>query len=176
MGACDQGEGKNAETSKKETAVKPEKKTNERELNKKSESLQIQDEQKDLRAYATKVEEERKAKELAQQTAKEEAEAPVSQETIDNYEANQAGTWAEEAEIEEQLNQEEEEKLAKEQEEYEKQIIAEQDANFSDEAKEQIRKEIDEEGYSKTSYYCDQVMTAVQRGDMSKDEAGGCLK
>ncbi|MDI3091644.1 hypothetical protein QJ133_10950 [Priestia megaterium] len=61
--------------------------------------------------------------------------------------------------------------MAKEQEEYEKQIIAEQDANFSDEAKEQIRREIDAEGYSKTSYYCDQVM-----GDMSKDEAGGCLK
>ncbi|MGG0462484.1 hypothetical protein [Priestia aryabhattai] len=125
---------------KKLLAVKPEKKTNERELNKKSESQQIQDEQKDLRAYATKVEEERKAKELAQQTAKEEAEAkrqaeiaeqqrqqkiaeeqrvaaqqaekkkeaesPVSQETIDNYEANQAETWAKEAEIEKELNAE----------------------------------------------------------------------
>jgi len=139
-GACDQGEEKNAETSKKETAVKPEKKINERELNKKSESQQIQNEQKDLSAYATKVEEERKAKELAEQKAKEEAEAkrqaeiaeqqrqqkiaeeqrvaaqqaeqkkqeesPVSQETIDNYEANQAETWAEEAEIEEELNAE----------------------------------------------------------------------
>ncbi|AXI29187.1 hypothetical protein CIB87_09235 [Priestia megaterium] len=52
-------EEKNAENSKEETAVKPEKKTNERELNKKSESQQIQDEQKDLRAYATKVEVER---------------------------------------------------------------------------------------------------------------------
>ena len=71
MGACDQGEEKHAETSKEETAVKPEKKTNERELNKKSESQQIQDEQKDLRAYATKVEEERKAKELAEQKAKD---------------------------------------------------------------------------------------------------------
>jgi colicin import membrane protein len=66
MGACDQWKGKNAETSKKETAVKPEKKINERELNKKSESQQIQNEQKDLSAYATKVEEERKAKELAE--------------------------------------------------------------------------------------------------------------
>ncbi|MGG2088485.1 hypothetical protein ABFY59_16000 [Priestia aryabhattai] len=42
---------------------------------KKSESQQIQDEQKDLRAYATKVEVERKAKELAEQKVKEEAEA-----------------------------------------------------------------------------------------------------
>lgn len=100
----------------------------------------IGNEQKDLRAYATKVEEERKAKELAEQKAKEEAEAkrqaeiveqqrqqkiaeeqrvaaqqaeqkkqeesPVSQETIDNYEANQAETWAEEAEIEKELNAE----------------------------------------------------------------------
>ncbi|WP_280166349.1 hypothetical protein [Priestia aryabhattai] len=60
MGACDQGEEKNAENSKEETVVKPEKKTNERELNKKSESQQIQDEQKDLRAYATKVEVEKR--------------------------------------------------------------------------------------------------------------------
>ncbi|WP_310877079.1 hypothetical protein [Priestia megaterium] len=104
---------------------------------------------------------------------------PVSQETIDNYEANQAETWAEEAEIEERLNKEEEERLAKEQAEqeaYEAQIIAEQDAKFSDEAKVQVQKEIDEEGYSRTSRYCDQVMRAVEEGTLSPEMDGGCLK
>ena len=113
-----------------------EKKSEDKELDKKSESQQIQDEQKELRAHDEKVEEERKAKELAEQKAKEEAEAkrqaeiaeqqrqqkiaeeqrvaaqkkqedsPVSQETIDNYEAHQAETWAEEAEVEAELNAE----------------------------------------------------------------------
>jgi len=206
MGACDSDEKENDLLEKKSVAEEPKKKSEGKDLDKKSESQQIQNEQKDLRAYSVKVEKEKKAKELAEQKAREEAEvaeqqrqqkiaeeqrvaaqqaeqkkeeeSPVSQETIDNYEANQAETWAEEAEIEEQLNKEEE-RLAKEQAEqeaYEAQIIAEQDANFSDEAKEQIQKEIDEEGYSQTSYYCDQVMTAVQRGDMTKEEAGGCLK
>jgi len=103
----------------------------------KSEINDVQNEMKDLRTYAREVEleQEKKAKELTEQQAREEAErkrqaeiaeqqrqqkitaqqaeqkseeeSPVSEETIKNYEANQAETWAEEAEIEAELNAEE---------------------------------------------------------------------
>ncbi|MBX9994351.1 MULTISPECIES: hypothetical protein [Priestia] len=134
MGACDSYKRENDLLEKKSVAEAPKKKSEGKDLDKKSESQQIQNEQKDLRGYSVKVEKEKKAKELAEQKAREEAEvaeqqkqqkiagkqpavaqqeeqnkqeeSPVSQETIDNYEANQAETWAEEAEIEAELNAE----------------------------------------------------------------------
>lgn len=62
MGACDGDEKENNSLEKKSVAEAPKKKPEGKDLDKKSESQQIQNEQKDLRAYSVKVEEEKKLK------------------------------------------------------------------------------------------------------------------
>ncbi|MEM4999427.1 hypothetical protein [Priestia megaterium] len=62
MGACDSYKRENDLLEKKSVAEAPKKKSEGKDLDKKSESQQIQNEQKDLRGYSVKVEKEKKLK------------------------------------------------------------------------------------------------------------------
>ncbi|MDG0030331.1 hypothetical protein MMB68_12265 [Priestia sp. Y58] len=62
MGACDSDEKENDSLEKKSVAEAHKRKSEGKDLDKKSESQQIQNEQKDLRTYSVKAEKEKKLK------------------------------------------------------------------------------------------------------------------
>ncbi|MFS2171083.1 hypothetical protein [Priestia megaterium] len=60
---------------------------------------------------------------------------------------------------------------------YEEEVRQQQEDSFTDETKQQINQEMEEnDGYSSTLWRCDQVLYGVQEGYISKEEAGDCLK